>query len=66
MNVSELIKYGYLEDTKEGYVVKKNFSLLEAGGFLDKPLIIPEYSIVDLTGGDNNGKPIKFSHLGKE
>jgi len=29
MNVSKLIKHGYLEDTKEGYVVKKNFSSMD-------------------------------------
>jgi len=62
MKLSYLIKHGYLKDTKKGYVIKKNFSLLRVSGLLDKPLIIPDYSIVDLTGGDNNGKPIKFSH----
>jgi hypothetical protein len=53
MKLSTLIKQGYLEDTKEGYIVRKNFSLndLMVDDILDKSLIIPEGAVVDLTGG---------------
>jgi len=65
MKLAELIKHGYLEDTKKGYVIKKNFSLndLLARSVVDKPLIIPENAILDLTG--DGSEPKEVSHYGK-
>jgi len=60
MYVSELIKQGCLEDTKEGYIVKKNFALQDLTD-LDKTLIIPENAVVDLTG-DCDGIDISYTY----
>jgi len=66
MKLSELIKEGYLEDTKKGYVIKKNFALndLLASSTLDKPLIIPKNHTVCLTG--KIGAPVTVDHTGKD
>jgi len=47
-----LIKQGYLEDTKKGYVMKKNFTLTaELINELDKPIMILDGVTLDLTKG---------------
>ena len=56
MNLTYLIEQGYLKDTKEGYVVQKNFPFQNLCEVTDKPIIIPANSTVDLS--DYGGEPI--------
>lgn len=65
MKLSELIKNGYLEDTKKEYVIKKNFRLLDLSGTLDKPLIIPKNPEFDLSTPDYCYELQEFFYSGK-